>query len=70
MMSQQVQLSFTFFLHLFFVIHVNLQQSDEHSIQDTKKLQIGPGLPHLATHSYKHPSMVTMTHFMVLFFTA
>ena len=45
---------FTFFLlRLFLVVHIYLQQSDEHSKQDAKKLQIGAGLSHLATDKEK-----------------
>lgn len=46
----QVPMIFTFLLfHLFLVVHIYLQQSDEHSKQDAKKLQIGASLSHLAT---------------------
>lgn len=38
---------FTFFLHLFLIIHIYLQQSDEHSKQDTEKLQVGTSFSHL-----------------------
>lgn len=52
-MSQQVQLIFTFFLQLLFVVHINLQQSDEHPEQDAKELQIGTGLSHLLKFNAK-----------------
>lgn len=52
-MSQQVQLIFTFFLHLLFVVHINLQQPDEHPEQDAKELQIGTGLSHLLKFNAK-----------------
>ena len=50
----RVPMIFTFFLlRLFLVVHIYLQQSDEHSKQDAKKLQIGAGLSHLATDKEK-----------------
>lgn len=46
---------FTFFfcLLLLLIIHIHLQQSDEHSEQDTKKLQIGPSFSHLTKDEKK-----------------
>ena len=35
------------FVQLLFIIHVHLQQSDEHAGQDAQELQVGACLPHL-----------------------
>lgn len=45
----QILVTLTFFLLilLFFIVHINLQQSDEHTEQDTKKLQVGTSFSHL-----------------------
>lgn len=49
---------FTFFLQLFLIIDIYLQQSDEHSKQDTKKLQIGTSFSHLAKRKKIIPVML------------
>lgn len=36
-----------FFLLLFLIIHIDFQQSDEHSKQDAEELQIGSSFSHL-----------------------
>lgn len=40
-------LSFLTFFQLFFIIHIHLQQADQHAEQNAQKLQIRAGFSHL-----------------------
>ena len=42
------KMTLTLLFVLFLIIHIDLQQSDEHPKQDTEKLQVGSGFTHLA----------------------
>lgn len=54
------KVSQTFTVLLFLIIHINLQQSDEHPKQETEELQVGAGFPYLRQNKIIHPFNIAM----------
>ena len=49
----------TILLFILLIIHINLQQSDEHPKQNTEKLQVGTSFPHLV--KYRYTRLIALT---------